>query len=474
MRSLFCASVAATIFINQSAWAQPASTAAPASTSPAAAPLVDGDALLIDWAPPVYPPELKAQNIQGSVNVQFTVDETGTVKSPHVLKSTDPRFEAAALAAVQQWKFEAAVEDGARIATCMTAPVVFKLPEPKAKRVAPLRAEFDQIRSLPKGSATAEFTPDPQYPAADVPRRLNAKVIFDLEVDKAGRVSNPVILLATHPDFVRPCLDALAKWTFKPGMQGDLPVVSKKRVPMSFDVYVPRLEDGIPSQLAANGFTLRTAEGETAASVCDIPPELVTAVDPVYPYELAAAGKPGEANADFTLNLQGRAESITVRPDSDPACGRALVAALEATVFEHALRDSTAVEVPMTKKLVFAPPSPTPAENEPAEARLIRRLLAGETIPQARGLDAKLHPLWRAKPEYPDALRAEPVSGSAEIEFIIDREGRARLPRIVSASREEFGWAAATAISQWVFDPPKKDGQPIDVRVRIPVSFPPP
>ena len=73
-----------------------------------------------------------------------------------------------------------------------------------------------------------------------------------------------------------------------------------------------------------------------------------------------------------------------------------------------------------------------------------------------------------------DALRAEGPTGSAEIEFIIDREGRARLPRIVSASREEFGWAAATAIAQWVFDPPKKNGQPVDTRVRIPVSFTPP
>jgi len=60
------------------------------------------------------------------------------------------------------------------------------------------------------------------------------------------------------------------------------------------------------------------------------------------------------------------------------------------------------------------------------------------------------------------------------IEFIIDRDGRCRLPRVVSASQPEFGWAAAAAINQWVFAPPTKGGQPVDVKVNIPVDFPPP
>ena len=56
-------------------------------------------------------------------------------------------------------------------------------------------------------------------------------------------------------------------------------------------------------------------------------------------------------------------------------------------------------------------------------------------------------PLWRIAPRYPAALLAEKPPGDAVIEFIIDREGRAQLPRIVSATHEAFGWAAAAAIS---------------------------
>ena len=45
------------------------------------------------------------------------------------------------------------------------------------------------------------------------------------------------------------------------------------------------------------------------------------------------------------------------------------------------------------------------------------------------------------------------------------------LPRIVTATQPEFGWAAATAITQWVFKAPYRGGEPVDVKVRIPFRF---
>lgn len=74
--------------------------------------------------------------------------------------------------------------------------------------------------------------------------------------------------------------------------------------------------------------------------------------------------------------------------------------------------------------------------------------------------------------DYPPALKqGDKPAGTAMIEIVIDREGRARLPRIVSATREEFGWAAATAAAQWVFQPPMRGGHAVDVKVRVPFEF---
>jgi TonB family protein len=89
----------------------------------------------------------------------------------------------------------------------------------------------------------------------------------------------------------------------------------------------------------------------------------------------------------------------------------------------------------------------------------------------AGGLDERLRPIWRIRPAYPQALRIEKPAGKAVIEFVVDREGRARLPRVVSASHPEFGWSAASALSQWVFAPPRRGGEPVDVNVSIPFEF---
>jgi len=98
----------------------------------------------------------------------------------------------------------------------------------------------------------------------------------------------------------------------------------------------------------------------------------------------------------------------------------------------------------------------------------------GAGVGGAAGLDQRLQPIWRTAPVYPQSLRGVKPAGKAVVEFVIDREGRARLPRVKSATQPEFGWAAATAVSQWVFAGPVRGGQPTDVKVSIPFEFAPP
>ena len=93
-------------------------------------------------------------------------------------------------------------------------------------------------------------------------------------------------------------------------------------------------------------------------------------------------------------------------------------------------------------------------------------------IGSARGLDAPLKPIYRVAPVYPAQIpEASRVAGEATIDIVVDRDGLVRLPRVVAASRPEFGWAAMTALAQWVFQPPMRHGTQVDVNVRIPVKF---
>jgi TonB family protein len=80
-------------------------------------------------------------------------------------------------------------------------------------------------------------------------------------------------------------------------------------------------------------------------------------------------------------------------------------------------------------------------------------------------------PQCMIEPIYPRELLLAGEAGEAVIEIIVDRDGRVRLPKIISATHPEYGMAAATAAAQGVFIPPTRHGQPTDVRVRVPFSL---
>lgn len=86
---------------------------------------------VLTWTPPAYPPELRQAKLEGEVLVTFVVDATGAVSSAKVKTSTDPRFEAAALAAVRAWTFDPALERGEKVARAMEVPVWFRLNDAK-------------------------------------------------------------------------------------------------------------------------------------------------------------------------------------------------------------------------------------------------------------------------------------------------------------------------------------------------------
>ena len=104
------------------------------------------DALLREWVPPEYPAAARQVNLEGEVVVEFVVEADGHVSQATVTKSSDERFNASALAAVQRWVFVSATFEGKPAASAMRASVVvFKLAQlnqkksPSAQRICELR-----------------------------------------------------------------------------------------------------------------------------------------------------------------------------------------------------------------------------------------------------------------------------------------------------------------------------------------------
>lgn len=88
---------------------------------------VDENPVPIKTPPPRYPDSLKREGVSGVVAVTIVIDETGTVASTAVAKSSHPDFERPALDAVSKWKFKPAKKDGNPVKVKVTLPLRFSV-----------------------------------------------------------------------------------------------------------------------------------------------------------------------------------------------------------------------------------------------------------------------------------------------------------------------------------------------------------
>lgn len=86
-------------------------------------------------------------------------------------------------------------------------------------------------------------------------------------------------------------------------------------------------------------------------------------------------------------------------------------------------------------------------------------------------VDEKPTPLRQIAPNYPPTLRRQKVKGVVVLLFVVDKNGNVTAPSVERSSNMEFEKPALDAIRKWKFSPGKKGGEPVNVRVRIPIQF---
>lgn len=444
------------------AWLLVSLTTAPAQ-SPSAA--IEGSAFLVSWKLPAYPTEMLKDKLEGEVVVEFMVTAEGRVIQPKVTSSSDARFEAAALECVQAWTFEPAVSGGRKRASAFVVPILFRIADTKLRK-QPLNPPV-MPRSVELTGAKVKYSAVPEYPVEFARRQLQGTVTLRFNVSTDGRPGQARVLSTASPELIRPALDALARSEFTPARRGDLTVEADLVAPFEFS---PIAFDQ-PDVLAANGIRAATEEGWARFTA---PPRPVAVIEPVYPFEALLVRRAGSAEVGFSISNSGVVRTIEVRAASAPEFGEALAAAVAHWRFRPASTSEGWTECTAVLSHTFLPPGETDTLH-PDIARLSQALAPGGAgIGAATQLDRRITPVWQVQPQRPADFLAQSNPAEAVIEFIVDREGRARLPRVVRSTLPSVGWAAATAVSCWVFERPTQRGEPVDVRVTIPLTFPAP
>jgi len=382
---------------------------------------------------------------------EVTVDATGKVTE---VKGAPADLERACAIAASAWRFAPARKGGAAVAATVRMPFV-------------VVTAGGSEKGGPRTTGRVLHQERPIYPFEMRASLMKGEVVVDFVVDIEGRVRNPFVVRSLNPSFDDPAIEAVRRWTFEPGRLGERPVPTHMQVPIIFhldDTY----EGGQGPISAARKPDMSKMPEQFRY---DSPPKPRGTVRPVYPYELLKKKVTGKASVVYIVNTAGKVAQADVRSATAPEFGRALQAAIECFVFEPALKGGR----PNAALEGFAQEFDRDQRWALVATEDLDLLRREEKRPESflslADLDAPPVPRSRRPPQFPQSAPEGMTKGEATVEFIIDEEGRARLPRIVAATDEAFGYAAVQSVASWRFEPPTRGGKAVAVRAQIPIVF---
>lgn len=332
----------------------------------------------------------------------------------------------------------------------------------------------EATNQLPPGATPPQPTkrPPPVYPEAMRATRLEGRVTVGFNITKEGLVDDPVIIRSNNPWFERPAIDAILKWRFKPAEMNGKKVNTRARQELIFSMG----GDG------ADGlWEVSRKRGKDGGSLppefqWHKAPEAIATAYPVYPLAALQANQEGVVRVGFVISPGGKVTAAKIIEEPAPELGLAVLAMIDTWAFTPpAKKDGTPCFAAISMELDFRTGrgrGDVPYNDEMRD--IVKQLKEKpETILSAAELDEVPKPVSRRPPVYPTAHLVNGKAGEAKIEFFIDRHGDVQLPRIVSCSAPEFGYAGVQAVATWRYAVPRKGGKPVTARAIIPLEFAP-
>jgi len=329
-----------------------------------------------------------------------------------------------------------------------------------------LRAADAMVEDVEEGGAGKVLPkiisqPPPVFPASLIRSGDDGRVIVTFTVNEDGDVRDAVVTSSPQRHLNPYAIKAVGTWRFEPGTREGRPAAFRLRAPVEF---AAGGEASLLKSDAAAGALSFTPTNKPY----DVAPVVRRKPLPLYPYEMVLAGKSGSTDASFVVDYAGRPLFAVAAGASDRAFAKAAIAMVEASEYSPGRKGTRCVMSPTSEHFQFD----GEASLNPDARRVLGELRKpSPAILSLTQLDERPKVIEQISPAYPRALKDDGLTGQAEIEFIVSRDGAVLFPRVVSATHEDFGWAAAVAVAQWRYQPPLKGGRNVDVRMTVPILF---
>ncbi len=197
-------------------------------------------------------------------------------------------------------------------------------------------------------------------------------------------------------------------------------------------------------------------------------PEPIEMKSPAYPPELVLEARKGQAKIEFIIGADGRVHDPKVVAADHPAFGTAAIAALAEWSFKPVVKNGVAIDKKVAMPFVFKP-SPIDSLNK-ALGRIVYQNLPEPGI-TLKEWGQRPKPVKRSRPQYPESKKGSGEEVTLRMQFVIGPDGKTYNPDTKDEAAQEFKLSAIGAISRMEFEPPKKDGKPVYVKMLFPVKI---
>jgi len=379
------------------------------------------------------------------VHVRVSLDSLGNVlqvtqPTPAAYKVYLPYIERN----LHRWKFAPARKQG------HSAPAEIDLPV----LLQPLSAGayFDHLPKVLRFGAV-------KYPESMARSGVRGDVLISCIVDEQGHALDPFVFGSNNPAFNENAIRATLGTRFRPGVLKGRAVNTEIILPISF--HIDPADQGVYAISAGGDFSDPKNRGA----------KLGNALAPVYPFALLRDGVSGGAMAMMLVNTEGRVIALKSLDATRPEFEKALEAALEGFTYSPAMVDGEPALAKVRDEVDFRPED---ISNPEILAALDLEKKHPSSIHAPRELDRPLALISQSQALYPLSQLKAAKAGNAVVEFLVNEKGNVCLPRVVTASTEDFGYSAVQAVSAWIFEPPSVGGKPCVVRIRQSIDFKPP
>lgn len=215
--------------------------------------------------------------------------------------------------------------------------------------VTPLSASFESV--------SFEMTVEPQIPAVlRMDGLRDGRVVIALDISSDGHITDCLVTAASHADLIRPCVEAVKKWRFRPARYNGEPVPARLEISLNLSLsgavisrtVVDMVNDFI-EQVAGRPFDYQMCRAEEI----DRPLVAITRVSPEYARDAERQGVGGRVRVHFFVDEQGNVRLPAVPAETNGYLSAVAVEAMRGWKFEPPTRNGRPVLVAAVQEFEF-------------------------------------------------------------------------------------------------------------------------